>query len=103
MSFLKTPESAMELLAQEACYFSILSLFFLLPILYSHIKTVLSATSFFLQIITYIYLKLTYLPSAQPTSTSQTTPPHIDGQTAARHGLTVPSQPVNPSGHLVKS
>jgi hypothetical protein len=60
-------------------------------------------------------------PSVQPTSTSQTTPPHIDGQTMAWHGparpdargsslrprhntplLTVPSRPVSPSCHLVK-
>lgn len=43
----------------------------------------------FLQITPHIYFKLTRctpVPSAQPTSTSQNTPPHIDGQTAARHG-----------------
>jgi hypothetical protein len=66
----------------------------------------------FLQITSHIYFKLTcctHVPSAQPTSTSQTTPPHIDGQTAARHASASPDahgpqlRPRhNTLGHLVK-
>jgi hypothetical protein len=46
----------------------------------------------FLQIISHVYFKLTHcMPalSAQPTSTSQTTPPHIDGQTTTRHKIKI--------------
>jgi hypothetical protein len=68
---------------------------FISTILKAPVSTVVRVI--FLQITPHNYFKLsrcTPVRSAQPTFTSQNTPPHIDGQTAARHCNTQIIKPI---------